>query len=94
MKQRFKMHGTCASEIQFQIEDDKVSGVRFKGGCDGNLQAVAKLVEGRPPEEVISMLKGIRCGRKRTSCPDQLSMALMEHVTSTETETEEDEEAM
>lgn len=67
---------TCAKQISYEItEDNKVSNVKFIGGCPGNTQAVAKLVEGRDIDEVISLLKGIQC-RMGTSCADQFSKAL------------------
>ncbi len=68
--------GVCPDEIQFDVRDGKVRDVRFVGGCSGNTQGVAKLVEGMPVEEVIHRLEGIRCNRKPTSCPDQLARAL------------------
>ena len=68
-----------ASHIEFEVDDNKkVHNVRFIGGCSGNTQGVASLVEGMDANEVISRLKGIKCGFKNTSCPDQLSIALEE----------------
>ena len=68
--------GTCSRQILFDVtEDDKVKNVKFIGGCSGNLQAVARLVDGKPIDEVISTLKGIKC-RSNTSCGDQLALAL------------------
>ena len=78
MQYEYKTHGTCASKILLDIEDGIVKSVRFIGGCSGNTQGVAKLVEGMPVDEVITRLKGIRCGMKQTSCPDQLAQALAE----------------
>ena len=78
MHYEYKTHGTCSSRIYFDLEDGIVKNVRFIGGCSGNTQGVSKLVEGMPVEEVIARLGGIRCGRKPTSCPDQLARALME----------------
>lgn len=78
MHYEYKTRGTCASKILLDVEDGIVRSVRFIGGCNGNTQGVAKLVEGMPVEEVISRLKGIRCGMKQTSCPDQLAEALVE----------------
>jgi len=74
----YKTNGTCSRAIQFDVEDGCVKNVRFDGGCSGNTQGVAKLVEGMPVEEVISRLEGIKCGFKPTSCPDQLAKALKE----------------
>ena len=78
MQYEYKTHGTCASKILLDVEDGIVKSVRFIGGCSGNTQGVAKLVEGMPVDEVITRLKGIRCGMKQTSCPDQLAQALTE----------------
>lgn len=72
----YKTVGTCSREISFDIVDGKITGVSFVGGCNGNLQGVSRLVEGMKPEEAIERLKGIRCGYKETSCPDQLATAL------------------
>lgn len=74
----FKPTGVCSKKITFDIEDNKVKNVSFEGGCSGNLQGVAKLVEGMEINEVIYRLKGISCGQKNTSCPDQLAIALKE----------------
>ncbi len=74
----YKTQGVCASKIEFEIEGDIVKNIRFIGGCNGNTQGVAKLANGRKVDEVISLLKGIRCGFKATSCPDQLAQALTE----------------
>ena len=72
---RFRTQGVCAQEILFDVEDNIVKNVRFIGGCMGNTQGVAKLVEGMHIDEVISRLDGIKC-RPTTSCPDQLAQAL------------------
>ena len=74
----YKTKGTCVSRIDFDVVEGKVTGVKFIGGCSGNTQGVAKLVEGMDKDEVISRLEGIRCGMKPTSCPDQLAKALKE----------------
>ena len=76
MSYSYKTRGTCARQIDFEIEDGIVKEVRFIGGCNGNLQGIAALVRGRKAEEVIETLKGINCNGKGTSCPDQLSRAL------------------
>ena len=70
--------GTCSSKINFEINDGKVHNVVYTSGCNGNLQGIGKLVEGMEVDEVIARLKGIRCGFKATSCPDQLATALIE----------------
>lgn len=77
MKYEFRPRGVCSQKITFEIEDGIVKNVAFSGGCHGNLQGIAKLVEGMPKDEVIKRLSGIRCGFKPTSCPDQLAQALI-----------------
>lgn len=72
----YKTQGTCAQAITFDIEDGVVKNVKFIGGCSGNTQGVGALVEGMKKEDVIARLKGIKCGMKPTSCPDQLARAL------------------
>jgi len=77
MKYTYKTKGTCSVQIIIDMDDDKiVRSVEYLGGCNGNLKGISKLVEGLPAEEVIAKLKGIRCGMKPTSCPDQLAGAL------------------
>ena len=78
MEYTYKTRGTCSSLIEFEIEDGIVKNVRFTGGCNGNLKAIAALVEGMPKEKVIEILKGIDCRGKGTSCGDQLARALEE----------------
>lgn len=68
--------GTCSRLIEIEIEEGIIKNVGFIGGCHGNLQGIASLVKGMKPDEVIARLKGIRCGNKPTSCPDQLATAL------------------
>ena len=72
--------GVCAKNIEFEIEGDIVKSVKFNGGCNGNLKGIATLVEGLKVEEVIKKLKGLTCGNKSTSCPDQLAKALENEV--------------
>ncbi len=77
--QTYMTRGTCSRQILFDVTDDlKVKNVKFIGGCSGNLQAVARLVDGKNVDEVISTLKGIKC-RSNTSCGDQLALALEEY---------------
>lgn len=76
MEHTYRTRGTCSREIRFTVENGIVSSVSFIGGCNGNLKGISKLVEGLPVEEVITRLKGIDCGGKGTSCPDQLARAL------------------
>ena len=72
----FKTRGVCASTINFELNDGVVSGVSFSGGCNGNLKAISKLVEGMEAEKLITILKGNKCGFKNTSCADQLAIAI------------------
>ena len=75
----YNTKGTCSRQILYDVTDDgKIKNVKFIGGCSGNLQAVSRLIEGRPIDEVISTLKGIKC-RSNTSCGDQLAVALEEY---------------
>ncbi|MBE7083879.1 MAG: TIGR03905 family TSCPD domain-containing protein [Clostridiales bacterium] len=77
--QTYMTRGTCSRQILFEVTDDMtVKNVKFIGGCSGNLQAVARLVDGKPVDEVISTLKGIKC-RSNTSCGDQLALALEDY---------------
>ena len=79
----YKTKGVCSMAIQYDLDDEqKVHNVKFIGGCSGNTQGVAKLVEGMPAKEVIARLEGIQCGRRPTSCPDQLAPALKEALSS------------
>jgi len=72
----YKTAGTCATEINFELRDRKVHSVSFKDGCNGNLKALGILVEGMDADELIGKLKGLHCGRKKTSCADQLAAAV------------------
>ena len=72
----YKTHGTCARQIDFDVVDGKIQDVSFVGGCNGNLGGICKLIEGRDAADIISTLEGTTCGRKSTSCPDQLAQAL------------------
>ena len=74
----YKTKGTCSRAIRITLEDGVVKEVAFAGGCAGNTAGVAALVKGMTAEEAIRRLKGIRCGFKPTSCPDQLAIALKE----------------
>ncbi len=77
--QTYFTNGTCSRQIVFEVtKEQTLTNVRFIGGCSGNLQAVSRLVEGKKIDEVISLLKGIRC-RGNTSCGDQLALALLEY---------------
>ena len=77
MDYTYRTQGTCSTKIEFSVDENGiVSNVRYTNGCNGNLQAVGRLVEGLHIDEVIKRLGGIRCGFKSTSCGDQLARAL------------------
>lgn len=71
--------GVCSREIDFDVVDGKVRNVKYLGGCSGNTQGVGALVEGMDVDDAIERLKGIKCGFKSTSCPDQLALALEQY---------------
>lgn len=76
---QYQTQGTCSQLIDVTVDDDNViQQVYFVGGCNGNLQGICRLVTGQKVDDVINRLDGIRCGTKRTSCPDQLCRALEE----------------
>ncbi len=77
---KYKTKGTCSREINFEISDGKLHNVQYIGGCNGNLKGVGALVEGMEIHEAIRRLKGIKCGLKSTSCPDQLATALEQYL--------------
>ena len=72
----YRTQGVCSRAIKFDIVDNKVTNVQFIGGCSGNTQGVARLVEGMDVNEAIARMEGIQCGPRPTSCPDQLARAL------------------
>lgn len=82
MKYAYKPIGICPSKIELEIENDILKSVAFFGGCNGNLQAISKLVEGMPISEVKEKLSGIRCGHKSTSCADQLVKGIEEALST------------
>ena len=72
-----KVKGVCSRMVSFDLDENYlVSNVEFLGGCNGNLQGIGRLAEGRPADEIIDLLEGIHCGFKPTSCPDQFANAL------------------
>ena len=77
---KYQTNGVCSREIDFEVVDGKLHNVHFVGGCNGNLQGVGALVEGMEIHEAISRLRGIKCGMKGTSCPDQLATALEKYL--------------
>ncbi len=72
----YNPEGVCCRQMEIEVEGDILKSVKFYGGCDGNLQGISRLVEGQSVERVISLLRGVDCRGKGTSCPDQLSRAL------------------
>lgn len=76
----YKTHGTCSVLIDFDIDDNNLlHNVKYTGGCNGNLKAIGKLVEGKDATEIANLLAGNTCGYKNTSCADQLSKAIKEN---------------
>ncbi len=75
----YKTQGVCSRAIHFEVKDNKLTNVQFAGGCSGNTQGVARLVEGMDIDDAISRLEGIHCGPRPTSCPDQLARALKQY---------------
>lgn len=73
----YKTNGVCSSTINLDIIDNVIQSVEFIGGCNGNLQGIGHLVQGMKVDDVIERLNGIHCGKRSTSCPDQLSLALL-----------------
>ncbi|MBQ2116563.1 MAG: TIGR03905 family TSCPD domain-containing protein [Lachnospiraceae bacterium] len=73
---QYKTSGTCSTLIDFDVDGDTITSVAFTGGCNGNLKGICALVSGMKVDDAISKLKGIKCGFKNTSCPDQLARAL------------------
>lgn len=82
MEYNYKTSGVCSRGVSFSIEDGIVKKVQFTGGCDGNTKGVAKLCEGRDAKELITLLSGIKCGYKNSSCPDQLARAIEDAISN------------
>ncbi len=80
---QYRPHGVCAQQITFGLEGDKIHNVAFLGGCNGNLKAIGKLLEGADARETIDLLKGNTCGRRPTSCADQLATAVEQALAQT-----------
>ncbi len=76
----YNTKGICAARVEFDVEDGVVKNIHFLGGCDGNHKGLAALAEGMTPEEAARRMKGITCGARKTSCPDQLALALEEFL--------------
>lgn len=80
MQYTYKPEGVCSYKMIIEVEEDTIKKVTIEGGCAGNTVGVSRLVEGMKIEEAIKRLKGIQCGYKGTSCPDQLAKALEEII--------------
>ena len=80
MIKTYKPKGVCSQLMTMDVEDGIIQSVEVQGGCSGNLQGIGALLKGMPVQEAILRLRGIRCGKKATSCPDQLSYALEQFV--------------
>ncbi len=78
MTYTYKPKGVCSRKMRIELEDGVIKHVEIEGGCSGNLQGISHLVEGMTAKEAIERMKGIKCGFKSTSCPDQLAIALTE----------------
>lgn len=78
MKYTYYPKGTCSTQFDFDIDNNVIKSLKITNGCPGNTQGVSRLVVGRTIDEVISLLKGINCRNKGTSCPDQIAQALEE----------------
>ena len=76
MEHTYETSGTCARKIKFELDGDIVKNIEFEGGCSGNAKGVATLAEGMNKKDIIAKLRGIKCGMRLTSCPDQLALAL------------------
>ena len=78
MEHTYTTRGTCSRQITFELDGNRVKNIHFVGGCDGNLKAVSKLVDGMTVEQIESMLRGNTCGPRSTSCADQLAVAVQQ----------------
>lgn len=83
MKYNYKTSGTCSQEISFDIEGNVITNIHFVGGCNGNLKAISKLLEGQTVEYIEEKLLGNKCGMRDTSCADQLAKAVRKALTET-----------
>ncbi len=75
----YRPQGVCSQLMEIEIEDGRISDVKVTGGCSGNLQGISRLLAGMEVDEAIRRMRGIRCGFKSTSCPDQLAIALSQY---------------
>lgn len=82
MEYRYTPKGVCSMQMTFEIDNNIIKNLKIVGGCPGNTIGVSRLVVGKSVDEVIEMLKGIQCGTRGTSCPDQVAKALEEYKKS------------
>ncbi len=80
MKYEYTPHGVCSRHMTIDIEDGVIKDIKVIGGCSGNLKGISALVKGMRAEDAVAKMKGIRCGFKPTSCPDQLARAIEEAI--------------
>ena len=85
MNYSYEPQGVCPMQIDFDIDGDVITNIRFTGGCNGNLKAISKLVNGMTVDQIEGALKGNTCGRKPTSCADQLARAVRQVYNETHT---------
>ena len=76
MHYKYDTTGVCSSCIELNVQENTIKEVKFIGGCDGNLKGLSRLVAGLSPSDAAERLSGIKCGKRNTSCPDQLAKAL------------------
>lgn len=79
MEFNYVPNGVCAKEFRFEMDGDRISKLEVTGGCPGNLLGIGKLIGGKTADEVIQMFRGLKCGARPTSCPDQISLALQKY---------------
>ena len=76
MRFQYRPRGVCSQLMDIEVEDGRILDVKIIGGCSGNLQGISRLLKGMGVDDAIERMEGIRCGMKRSSCPDQLAQAL------------------
>lgn len=91
MHYEYRPKGVCSTRILLELDGDTIENVQFVGGCGGNAQGISALVKGKNADEVIGSLRGIRCGRRDTSCPDQLAKALQQAKKSESEQSKQDD---
>ena len=78
MHYKYRTQGTCSMQIEFDINGDIITNVKFYGGCPGNLTAISRVVDGKTVKQIEDWFKDIKCGNKPTSCSAQLAKAVRE----------------